>query len=89
MKIRNSLLFLVVLTISLFLLSASAGAALVNGDFKDGFDGWTAAGDTSVPLVANLGDGSGGTVTFNPYEGKKMAAITYPTIGIIIRIHFD
>ena len=81
MKIRNSLLFLVVLTVPFLLLSASAGAALINGGFESDFTGWTAAGNTSVQSVANVADlvdGSGGTVTFNPYEGEKMAAITYP-----------
>lgn len=84
MKIRNSLLFLVVLTVSLFLLSASAGAALINGGFESNFTGWTAAGNTSVASVANIAnfaDGSGGTVTFNPYEAEQMAAITYPIMA--------
>ncbi len=81
MKIRNSLLFLVVLSVPFLLFSASAGAALVNGGFKDNFNGWTFSGNTSVLATANLEDGSGGTVTFNPYEGKNMAAITYPNMS--------
>ena len=82
MKIRNSLLFLVVLTVPFLLFSASAGAALINGGFEDGFSGWTAAGNTSVLMTANLDDGSGGTVTFNPYDddGVNMASITYPNM---------
>jgi len=81
MKIRNSLLFLVVLTIPLFLLPASAGAALINGGFEDGFTGWNFSGNTAVLTTANLEDGSGGTVTFNPYEKGQMAAITYPNMS--------
>ncbi|MCG7853819.1 MAG: PEP-CTERM sorting domain-containing protein [Methanosarcinaceae archaeon] len=81
MKIRNSLLFLVVLTVPFLLLSASAGAALINGGFEGGFSDWTAAGNTSVLMTANLGDGSGGTVAFNPYEGSNMASITYPAMA--------
>ena len=54
MKIRNSLLFLVVLTVPFLLLSASAGAALINGGFEDDFTGWTAAGNTSVQTLANV-----------------------------------
>ena len=78
MKIRKSLLFLVVLTVPFLLFSASAGAALINGGFEDNFNGWNFSGNTSVVTTANLG---GATDPFVPYEGDKMAGITYPTMA--------
>lgn len=89
MKIRKPLLFFVMLTTSLFLLPALAGAALINGGFESNFSGWTAVGNTSVTSLANLGGGPG-TVTFTPYEGNNMAAITYPQMeGYIWENHIN
>lgn len=49
--------------------------ALVNGGFEDGFTGWTTGGNAAVVTEAMI-DG----VSFNPFEGEKMAALSYPAM---------
>jgi hypothetical protein len=78
MKKRNALLFLVVFSIPFLLFTVSADAAIINGGFENNFNGWNYFGNTSVQTFANLG---GATDPFVPYEGERMAAITYPTMA--------
>lgn len=49
--------------------------AVINGGFESDLTGWTTGGNAGVVTTATI-DG----VVFNPIEGNKMAALTYPAM---------
>ncbi len=51
----------------------SSFGALVNGGFEDDFLGWTIGGRAAVVTEATID-----IVSFDPFEGEKMAALSYP-----------
>ncbi len=69
---------------AIFLFPAFGSAAIENGGFESNFDNWGTNGITSISSVVNLpkADGSGDVVSFLPFEGDKMAGITYSALQI-------
>lgn len=59
----------------IFLVPGISAGAVINGGFEGDFSGWTVGGNAAVVTTALI---SG--VPFNPVEGGKMAALTYPAM---------
>lgn len=81
MKTKRTFLCLAVLVLTLMFLPGVVAAGLVNGGFEDDFTGWTVSGNASIQTIASLSDSFGNNLMVTPYEGDKMAAITFPAMA--------